>query len=402
MQRFCVLLQDWGSLPTTLLNQIIRTILEEYDTVETIVRAYASLAQVCKHWRDAARSTLLCFHLTEPNHLGLTARDWLAAQLLEVLIINRRLAKADEDHRAGEVQSSYEINLRPRGPPTEVPFALDLFSRPAVLANSAKSLTCVVNVPVATAPLLPPFSMLRQVALYSPKVASRSQAIDLGALSTLPRLTCLSLIGYFAPLDWSAVPTTLRHLSVSIYDRDIMESFSSDEVATLFMAELGPDMAPHIVTRAKLPATLPKLEYLSVKADILLIDWDDLMSRCEEVHLSANFLGMGVGQRHDQVAAFATAVAEAQVTDCAVVAFHRVALYESVDSVAPGPSLDHWNVDVDDMLMELRQRAVCTWDMDPVMDAPRDFVNDEGPLVDCFVLTLDRQEGPEPRSFHFT
>jgi hypothetical protein len=78
------MLQDWASLPHSLLADVFRRLLEQHHSVEDIVRTWQGLALVCKGWLSALReATPLCLELTKPGHLGPAARRWLSHVPLE-------------------------------------------------------------------------------------------------------------------------------------------------------------------------------------------------------------------------------------------------------------------------------------------------------------------------------
>ena len=152
-----------------------------------------------------------------------------------------------------------------------------------------------------------------------------------------------------------------------------------------------------------LPPTLPKFEYASFKAPYLVIDWQDLLARCQQLHVSANFLGMLTheGEINDPKR-FAEILKESAYAECAMLAFHRMGLYQDTLHVPAAVTVESAHVDLDDLLMASREIAMKTWDIDPVMDAPQSFVDDEEPIWECFCMTMEKQELEEPRSYHFT
>jgi hypothetical protein len=77
--------QDWTSLPLSLLGDIFTRLLEHTGSLDATVRLWQGLALVCKSWLLALReSTPLCLELTKPEHLSATARSWLSRVPLEV------------------------------------------------------------------------------------------------------------------------------------------------------------------------------------------------------------------------------------------------------------------------------------------------------------------------------
>ena len=200
-----------GLLPLPLLSRIFRTLLEQNDAVETIVGCYTNLVTVNKHWAAAGTNTPLCFHLTDhQKHLSEAALHWLTQQTLEVIIVDRRQAAEHEDLLIHLDASTNFLFGRP--------FITALLTQESTQRNSKDTLVSLVNIPASTIPFLSPFSYLKQVTLFNPSMVYRRELIDIAALSALPRLSCLTIAGFFSDqMDWSALPTTLRHLSISKY-----------------------------------------------------------------------------------------------------------------------------------------------------------------------------------------
>jgi hypothetical protein len=59
-------------------------------------------------------------------------------------------------------------------------------------------------------------------------------------------------------------------------------------------------------------------------------------------------------------------------------------------------------LDVNELLGVLRRVALHRWDIHPAMDCPPSFLRDQPALQECFVLGLEREDGPGARSYHFT
>ena len=127
----------------------------------------------------------------------------------------------------------------------------------------------------------------------------------------------------------------------------------------------------------------------------MVLDWEDLVNRCEEIHLSAEQIKLvvgGGGNSHSPpvIERFAQLVAAAQRTETAVLAFHVLGLFhkESDVPVTHVFTNTEGNVNIDNMLGVLRKETLSSWDLDPVMDLHRNFVNDVDAGAECFVLTL--------------
>lgn len=354
---------DWSALPHPLLGDIFRRLLEQYTSVEEIVRAWQSLALVCKGWQAALRaSTPLCLELTKPDHLSPAARSWLSKVPMEVVVLARTMA---------------------------VPPGADLLllSGPTFRRHSASVLRSLMNVSPDAAPLLHNFAKLKQVALYCSDELEHGRAIDASLFHQLPKLNCLTVAGFWGSLDTAQLPTRLKHLALSNYN----ESYSLDMV---------------------LPEGLKQLELLSVRADGVVLDWVDVCQRCEEVHVAAHAVVLRVGvepvptlirdvglnnlQAH-MYKRVGAAMTEGEHFQEATLAFFNLML-------SSGP-LDRGviPIDADDFLQTLRDDLLPTGvDVNPALEVFPEFVRDTPSLEACFVLELVKQEAGKPKSLHFT
>jgi hypothetical protein len=401
---------DWGALPIPVLVPLIRSVLEGYDSVADIVAAFQDLALVNKHWLAAARATPLCLGLSSPAHLSAAAQRWLARNVLEVLIIRRGLyapdapsppsnhgegggggasdagSDGDGDAAGGEAPAAA---LPPLVEEVEQPFrgCLDLLEDPDFLRNSGHVLSSLVNAPLGAELKVAGCPQLRQLALHGASRARGEERVCVAALAPLPLLSCLTLSGHFAlaPADWAALPPALRHLSISNY------------------GEGGEGLLA-----ARIPPTLTRLKYLSLKSEAVFLDWADVAGRCAEVHLAGEALLLGLGAGEPLPPAEAPEASGAFARRFAsLLAGGELALERA--SLTFGAALCLWAQPDSSVQMEpnafmaaLRQLALPLWDLKPAITQPASFLGDRPAPGQCFVLGLDRQEGPAPRSYHFS
>ncbi|KAI3424453.1 hypothetical protein D9Q98_010005 [Chlorella vulgaris] len=356
---------DWTSLPLSLLGDIFTRLLEHTGSLDATVRLWQGLALVCKSWLLALReSTPLCLELTKPEHLSATARSWLSRVPLEVLVLARTMALppgADCQLLAGE----------------------------AFQARSAPLLRSLMHASPEALPLLHSFSRLKQVALFCAENSQPARHIEAAAFHQLPKLNCLTVAGYWGALDTAELPTRLKHLALSNYN----EGHTVDVV---------------------LPPGMKQLEVLSVRADSVILDWVDVCQRCDEVHVAAALVLLGVGP--EPIARLArevgyenvqghlykrvsSAMAEGEHFAQATLAFFDLALYS-------GPAVRDRSVvpiEPDDFLQVLRDDLLpVNIDVNPALEVFGEFVRDVPSPDACFVLELVKQEAGKPLSMHFT
>ncbi|KAL4431325.1 hypothetical protein ABPG75_006581 [Micractinium tetrahymenae] len=354
--------EDWASLPHSLLGDVFRRLLEQLVTVEEIVKGWQTLALVCKSWQAALQqSTPLCLELTKPGHLSPAARRWLSRVPMEVVVLARTMSP-------------------PVGADCQL-LAAEGFQR-----HSASVLRSLVHVGPDAAPLLHNFSKLKQVAIYCSNPSDRARRIDAAVFHQLPKLNCLTIAGYWGVLDTEQLPGRLKHLALSNYN----EQFSLEP---------------------KLPPSLKQLELLSLRADGVVLDWLDACARCQEVHVAAEALVLGVGARSMPALAREVGLTNLQqhmyktvgaaMTDGehfqeATLAFFNLMLFS-------GP-LDRgvMPIDADEFLQTLRDDLLPIGiDVNPALEVHAEFVRDVPSQEACFVLELVKQEAGKPKSLHF-
>ncbi|KAL4438468.1 hypothetical protein ABPG77_000116 [Micractinium sp. CCAP 211/92] len=357
------LVEDWASLPHSLLGIVFRRLLEQLVTVEEIVRAWQALALVCQSWQAALRaSTPLCLELSKPAHLSAAARRWLSRVPMEVVVLARTLSF-------------------PAGADCQL-LAAEGFQQ-----HSASVLRSLMHVSPDAAPLLHSFSKLKQVAIYCSDPSDRARRIDAAVFHQLPKLNCLTIAGYWGVFETDQLPSRLKHLALSNYNE-------------------------HYSLEVTLPPSLKQLELLSLRSAGVVLDWMDACARCQEIHVAAEAAVLGVGsepvqalirevgltnlQQHmyKQVGA---AMRDGEHFQEATLAFFNLMLFS-------GP-LDRgvMPIDADDFLQTLRDDLLPVGiDVNPALEVHPEFVTDVPSQEACFVLELVKQEAGKPKSLHFT
>ncbi|PSC74706.1 major facilitator superfamily isoform A [Micractinium conductrix] len=348
--------EDWAGLPNPLLGSIFRRLLEQHSTADDVVRCWETLALVCKGWLAALQAaTPMCLELTRPVHLSPAARRWLSRVPMEALGLSRTLAPPDS--AAAQLLASEQFRQ-----------------------HSASALRSLSGVGFDAAPLLHHFAKLKQVTLYCGNESEGTRRVDASLFHSLPKLSCLTIAGYWGALDTSQLPTRLKHLALSNYN----EAYSLQVV---------------------LPDGMHHLELLSVRADSVVLDWRDVCQRCDEISLAAHYAVLGVGVEPLSVVAremhlyrqVGAATLEGEHFQEACLAFFHLLLFT-------GP-LDQrvLHTEADDFLQVLRDDLLPqNVDVNPALEVFPDFVRDEPSSEACFVLELVKQEAGKPKSLHFT
>jgi hypothetical protein len=324
----------------------------------------------------------------------------------------------DDDDDDDDIQGAGTTTLMEQNEPqglatqTGMSFMEKLFSNPNMQRNSKDTLVSVIHATIPTAPLLSPFQRLRQVSLSNTWDGEDGEplpgfgdlqhpppAVDLIALSSLPDLCCLALHGEFQPLQWENIPTTLRHLTVNVYQRRLVR------------------MPRFPITHVRLPSQLASLECLSVKGAHLVVNWPELLRRCEEVYLTGYNLSLIVDDKDlgectsEEIITptdrFARSLAAASAStstrvQVASLTFSAAATFCSADQVMQDERSDGADMNADDLLADVRRRALLQWDIDPIRWECESFVNDTHSSTDVCVLKMERQQANQPRNCHFT
>ena len=153
-----------------LLSDIFKRVLYDLHECSACVRAWETLALVCKSWRAAALATPVSLELSEPQHLSDAACSWLQRVPVEAFVLARSLAfSAELNQRAAHL------------------LAADAFQRQSLLLRTL--------IGAGSTELCARFCHLSEVALAFPQGSAARQSESLAPLALLPKLSCLTLSG---------------------------------------------------------------------------------------------------------------------------------------------------------------------------------------------------------------